>query len=378
MFNFLRKLFKALNSSAKSWQLSGAIVLAMFTGFLPSNSLFIFDFLFLALVFNVNFGVFLLFSVVFSGIGYLFDPIFESIGYMVLTNEGLNGFFTSLYNSVLFRWSAFNYTLVTGSLLVSFVFALPLMLVLNKLISLYRAKIGEKLNKWKLTRWMKLFNEEATNTSVFRLWGLCVFAGLASIIIVFMILLFDPLAKLAIEKGLSYSLKSQVTLKDFSSSLSELSVSMKGLEVVDKDKLSHNLVQIDSISFDLGFSALVEKKVKIDLLKVQALSFDVKRSSAAKAYTKSENKEVKTSNSSEDSTEAKSKSSNPFSLPSVDDILAKEELKTLTEVKALKADIKKTQDKWTKISSDLKKVDEVSKIKAEAKKLEKSLKGGKI
>ncbi|PHR54263.1 MAG: hypothetical protein COA44_13665 [Arcobacter sp.] len=375
MFNFFRKLFKALNSSGKSWQLSGAIVLAMFTGFLPSNSLLMFDFLFLALIFNLNFGLFLLFSVIFSGIGYLFDPVFESIGYSVLTNESLNGFFTSLYNSVLFRWSAFNYTLVTGSLIVSAVLALPLMFVLNKVISLYRVQIGEKLNEWKLTRWMKLFNEESTSTSVFRWWGLGVFGGLSAIILIFMLLLFDPLAKMGIEKGLSYTLKSQVTLKDFSSSLTNLSVSLSGLEIADKDNLSHNLVQIDKIAFDLGLSALVEKKLMIELLKVKELSFDVKRKTVAQAYEESKDT---SSNESTSSKESVSSTLNPFTLPNVDDILAKEELKTLRETKALKEDIKATKNKWTKISDDLKKADEVSQIKADAKKLENSLKGGNL
>jgi uncharacterized protein (TIGR03546 family) len=161
MFNFIRKLFKALNSSGKSWQLSAAIVLAMFAGFLPTNTLILFDILFIALVLNVNFGLFLLFSVIFSGVGYLFDPVFESIGYAVLTSESLNGFFTSLYNSAIFRWTSFNYTLVTGSLIVSSVLALPMLLILNRLIGIYRVQIGAKLNEWKLTRWMKLFNEEA-------------------------------------------------------------------------------------------------------------------------------------------------------------------------------------------------------------------------
>jgi len=378
MFDFFRKLFKALNSSGKSWQLSGAIVLAMFTGFLPSNSLLMFDFLFLALIFNLNFGLFLLFSVIFSGIGYLFDPVFESIGYSILTNDGLNGFFTTLYNSVLFRWAAFNYTLVTGSLVVSAVLALPLMFILNKFITLYRVQIGEKLNEWKLTRWMKLFNDEVTKTSVFRWWGLGVFGGLSAVIIVFILLVFDPLAKIGIEKGLSYSLKSEVSLTDFSSSFSDLSVSLSGLEIADKDKLTHNLVQVDTISFDLGFSALVEKKAMIELLKVHALTFDVKRKTPAQAYNDTKKSATEASASRADTKDSTATTSNPFTLPSVDDILAKEELKTLTEAKALKEDIKKTQDKWSKISDDLQKANEVDQIKADAKKLEKSLKGGDL
>jgi len=376
MFNFFRKLLKALNSSGKSWQLSGAIVLAMFSGFLPSGSLIMFDLLLLVLVLNINFGLFLLFTVIFSGIGYLFDPLFESLGYMVLTNEGLNGFFTTLYNSVFWRWSEFNYTLVTGALLVSSVLALPLFFILNKLIHIYRVQIGEKLNQWKLTKWMKLFNEEAKSTSVFRWWGLGLYAGIVSIVVLFLVLLFDPLAKVLIEKSLSYSLQTQVSIKDFKSSLSELSITVLGLEVADKKKLSHNAVQIDETSFDLGFSALLEKKAMIENLKMTALAFDIKRESPAESYTQAP--ETKREVSNEKAVEKTSKKESPFAFPNVDDILEKEELKSVKEANELKTDIKTTQDKWTKISDELSSANEVDKIQEDARNLEKSLKGADL
>lgn len=373
MFNFFRKFLKALNSSGKSWQLSGAIVLGLFAGFLPNGALIMFALLFLALVLNINFGLFLLFSVIFSGVGYLFDPLFESLGYMILMNEGLNGFFTTLYNSIFWRWSEFNYTLVTGALLVSSALALPLFFILNKIIHIYRAQIGEKLNEWKLTRWMKLFNEEAKSTSVFRWWGLGLYVGLVSTIVLFLVLLFDPLAKLAIEKSLSYGLQTQVSLKDFKSSFSDLSISIVGLEVADKKKLSHNMVQIDEISFDLGFSALIEKKAMIEDLKMTAMAFDVKRENLAEAYSKTSHEK---SNASDDkAVEKSSETEDPFAFPNVDDILDKEELKSVKEANALKADIKVTQDKWAKISDELKSANEVDRIKDDAKNLEKSLKG---
>jgi len=377
MFNSLRKLFKALNSSGKSWQLSGAVVLALFSGFLPVNSLILLDLLFLTLILNVNFGVFLLFSVIFSGFGYLFDPLFESLGYMVLTNEGLNGFFTTLYNSVIFRWSAFNYTLVTGSLIVSTLLAIPAFFILNKFIGLYRDEVGQRLNEWKITKWMNLFNEEAQSTSLFRWWGLGVFGGLAAVIIVFMVLLFDPLARISLEKSLSYALKTQVDVKDFSSSLSDLSVQISGIEVADRDKLSHNLVQVGDIAFDLGFSALVEKKVMIDQLKVNAVAFDVKRAEVAESYKGAIKEEVQTTGSEEKKSGVKETVS-PFVLPDVDDILAKEELRSVKEAQRLREDIKMTQNKWEKVSVELKEKNEVAEIQADAKKLESSLKGGDI
>jgi uncharacterized protein (TIGR03545 family)/uncharacterized protein (TIGR03546 family) len=375
MFNFIRKLFKALNSSGKSWQLSAAIVLAMFTGFLPTNTLILLDILFIALVLNVNFGLFLLFSVIFSGVGYLFDPLFESIGYAVLTNESLNGFFTSLYNSAIFRWSSFNYTLVTGSLIVSSVLALPMLLMLNRLVRIYRVQIGEKLNEWKLTRWMKLFNEEAKSSSLFRWWGLGVFGGLAAFIIVIMLFVFDPLARIALEKSLSYALKTEVDVESFRSSLSDLEIEIKGIEVSDKDKLTHNIVQIDALSFDLGFSALMEKKAMIEHLNLSALAFDTQRDKPAEAYCSNRSKEEEADKKKES---AEGASMPAFSLPKVDDILAKEELKSVQEAQRLKSDIQATREKWEKTSAELKNANDVEQIKKDAKALEESLKNADL
>jgi uncharacterized protein (TIGR03545 family)/uncharacterized protein (TIGR03546 family) len=376
MFKFARKLFKALNSSGQSWQLSGAIVLAMFAGFLPSSSLILLDILLIALILNVNFGLFLLFSVIFSGVGYLFDPIFESIGYSVLTNDGLNGLFTSMYNSALFRWSGFNYTLVTGSLVVSTILAIPMLFILNKLVATYREQIGIKLNEWKFTRWMKLFNEDVKTSSFFRWWGLGVFGGLTAVIVIILVFIFDPLARVAMEKGLSHSLQTKVSVKDFSSSLADLHVKISGIEVVDKDRLTHNLVEVGDIEFGLGFSALVEKKVMIEQLNVNALAFSEKRKVAAEAYDSSYVSNAEDTQSSDKG--SASTDSSPFSIPSVDDILAKEELKSVTEAQKLRVDIQATKDKWTKISSELKSANEVDEIKADAAALQNSLKNADI
>ena len=378
MFKFARKLFKALNSSGKPWQLSGAVVLAMFAGFLPTNSLILLDILLIALILNVNFGLFLLFSVIFGGIGYLFDPVFESIGYSVLTNEALNSLFTSMYNSALFRWSGFNYTLTTGSLVVSFILFIPMLFVLNRLITLYREQIGAKLNEWKFTRWMKLFNEEAKSTSFFRWWGLGVFGSIVSGIVVIFVFVFDPMARIAMEKGLSYSLQTHVDIKDFTSSFSDLRVKISGIEVADRDRLTHNLVEVGHVEFDLGFSELIEKKAMIEQLNVDALAFNEKREVAAKPYDSSYTPKAEATDAKTASQGSSDAQSSLFSMPSVDDILAKEELKSVTEAQKLRADIEATKEKWAKISSELKSTNEVDEIKADAAALQNSLKNADI
>lgn len=379
MVDFIRKLFKALNSSAKSWQLSGAVVLAMFAGFLPAPaSLLSLVILFLALIFNINFGLFILFSALFAALGYLFDPLFESLGYALLTLDALKEFFTSLYNSALFRWTSFNYTLVTGSLVVSALLALPLFFILNKVIALYRVQIGVKLNEWKATRWMKLYNEEAKSGSVFRWWGAGVFGGLSVGVVLVSVFLFDPFVRIALERSLSYSLQTQVEIKEFHSDFSDLRIKISDIQIADKEKLTHNLVTLGTMEFDLSFAALMEKKAMIELLNVDALAFNTKRAVAAKPYGDGDSSDTKETKTDDSQTKASSKDATPFSIPDVDSILEKEELKSVTEAQKLKADIEKTKEKWAKISDELKNSNEVDTIKNDAQKLQNNLKNADL
>lgn len=376
MLDFFRKLFKALNSSAKPWQLSGAIVLAMFAGFLPMNSLILFDLFFIALVLNVNFGLFLLSMAVFSGIGYLFDPLFESLGYALLTMGSLEEMFTSMYNTPMFRWAPFNYTLVAGSLLVSTVLALPLFLILNRFVRLYREQIGTALNTWKITAWMKLFDPEANKASLFRWWGVGVFGALGAVVILFIVFLFDPLAKRAMEKSLSYALQTEVNVGAFESDFTQMRLDIKHVQIADKAKLTHNALQWESVNFDLDFGALMEQKISIEKMQVKGLAFDVLRQKPAQPYGA-----LKPSNSTQEQASPKTEKNSPskaFTMPKVEDILAKESLASIDEAKAFKEKSQNLQKKWEKESKTLEEAKELEEIKSDAKALEKKLKGADI
>ncbi len=372
----LRKLFKALNSSAKPWQLSTAVIMAMFAGFLPMGSLILFDLFFIVLIFNINFGLFLLGFVIFSGIGYLFDPLFESLGYMILTAQPLEGIFTQLYNSTWFIWSSFNYTLVAGSLAASILLSVPVFFLLNRVILLYRDQIGIRLNSWKWTAWMKIFNEEAKSSSLFRWWGLGVFGGLASVVAVFMLFLFDPLARLALEKSLSYTLQTQVDIEALETSLSDLSVKVKGLQIADKDKLTHNLLAFDEMAFDLGFGALMHKKAMIESLKVEAMRFDEVRKAPAEAY--GSDASSSTDPQTVEKTAEATDSLPAFALPDVNELLSKETLASVEEAEKFKTQSAALKAKWEEKSRALKEAKELDEIQAEAKALEQKLKGADL
>ena len=189
---------------------------------------------------------------------------------------------------------------------------------------------------------------------------------------------FDPLARIALEKSLSYAFKTEVDVESFRSSLSDLQIEIKGIEVSDKDKLTHNVVQIDGLSFDLGFSALLEKKAMIEHLNLSALAFDTLRKKPAEAYCSSGSAKTEATDEDTQKESTESSSMTAFSLPKADDILAKEELKSVQEAQRLKADIQTTREKWEKSSAELKSAKDVEQIKKDAKALQESLKNADL
>jgi uncharacterized protein (TIGR03546 family) len=154
MLRMLASLLKVLNSETEPGQISLAFCLAMIAGFTPFWSLHNLLVLLLVLVIRVNLSAFLLGLAFFSGLAFALDPLFHRIGLAVLTAAPLEGFWTLLYNSTLWRLERFNNTIVMGSLVSSLLLCIPLYPALNWAIRRYR----DHVMKWVLqTRIMQAF-----------------------------------------------------------------------------------------------------------------------------------------------------------------------------------------------------------------------------
>jgi uncharacterized protein (TIGR03546 family) len=150
----LAKFLKILNSDAAPGQISLGFGFAMIAGLTPVISLHNLVVLFLVLVLRVNLSSFLLGFALFSGLSFALDPLFHRIGLTVLTAPALEGFWTALYNSTLWRLERFNNSVVMGSLIVSLSLFAPLVLIGNRLVQAYRDHI---LTWVKSTRLMQVF-----------------------------------------------------------------------------------------------------------------------------------------------------------------------------------------------------------------------------
>ena len=154
MLRLIAKLLHVLNSETDPSQISLGFCLAMVAGFTPLLSLHNIFILLLVLVMRVNLSAFLLGLGVFSGLSYILDPLFHWNGLHILSAPSLEGVWTSLYNSTLWRLERFNNTIVMGSLGFSLILFVPVWLLSNMLIRRYRTHI---LSWVENTRLMQVF-----------------------------------------------------------------------------------------------------------------------------------------------------------------------------------------------------------------------------
>jgi uncharacterized protein (TIGR03546 family) len=154
MVKMIANLLKILNSDANPSQISLALGFSLISGLLPFFSPFSLLVLFIVFILRVNLSAYLLGTAFFSGIAYLLDPLLHRIGLALLTASPLEGLWTALYNSTLWRVQRFNNSVVMGSLVVGILCFVPLVLLANALIRSYR----EHLLAWvKKTRLMQAF-----------------------------------------------------------------------------------------------------------------------------------------------------------------------------------------------------------------------------
>jgi uncharacterized protein (TIGR03546 family) len=127
----------------------------MIAGLTPFYSLHNLLVLLLVFLLRVNVSAFILGFVFFSGAAFLLDSIFHKLGLWMLTLPALEGIWTVLYGQVLWRIEGYNNSIVMGSILVSLLLFVPLLLCLNVLIRKYRQHILEWIRKLKIVKILK-------------------------------------------------------------------------------------------------------------------------------------------------------------------------------------------------------------------------------
>ncbi|WP_108124574.1 TIGR03546 family protein [Saccharospirillum mangrovi] len=155
MLTLFLKLLRTLNSEAGPWQISFAAGLALIIGLTPVMSLHNVLILLFAFVFRVNLATFFALWAIFSGFAYLLDPLFDRLGYQWLMAPGMADFWTGLYQNDFWQLTRFNHTVTLGSLAVSLVLFVPVVLLFRYSVVGYRAKVMPTLERIKIVQALK-------------------------------------------------------------------------------------------------------------------------------------------------------------------------------------------------------------------------------
>ena len=362
MIDFLVKLFKAFNSSQTPWQMSMAITLGMAVGLTPFSGWQSVLIITVALIINIHLGLFIVSSGFFAGLAYLFDPTFEALGYSVLTNPNLQDMFISAYNSGLMRLSYFNNTLVMGSSIVAYSLLIPIYFVLNSLVYIYRDKIASVLQKYTIFKTLGI-EVSGKKDKFIRLWGFGLIAVIGAVVAAAIIIFLDPLAKSALEKGISKVAKKDVQISNVEVSLKEGELNISGLNIFKDGQSSF---KADNIGVDIDFNQLLFNRYHVEKLAIMGMEF--KKPTDAKVQKKKQEKKVL-------------KSSKQSSLDF--DVSSLVEPKTLVDRVGLSSskNYEKAINQFDGIEKKYKKAlddefskDELKSIKAEAKKIKENLK----
>ena len=341
MGHFILKFLRELNSATSSKSLVLAIILGLIAGFLPTINFFTLIIFFIVLIFRIPIGLFIASYAIFKILGFFLDPLFNNVGYAVLTASFLKPIWTFFYNLPFFRWSGFNNTIVMGSLVLGVILGVILYFVLDKFIQIYRSIVFEKLKKIKLLSW--LIGEE--KKGFIRISGIIFSVLIIFLFLFFVIFLLDPIIKYSLEFILSKATHKKVKIEKVDTSLKNFSIDIKNMQIGNL-LFSKIYTQIDK-------NKLIWKKYKIDNLIVYAQT----------------NKSIYDLINKENKVSTHNKFNLKISLPKPENILAKEELKSIQALRKLESDYKKVQKDLSKLNIDKYKKD-LNKLKIKIKSLQ--------
>ena len=155
MITQIIKFLRVLASEAEPVQISMGIALAMVAGLTPLFSLHNVLVIFVLLAFRINLAAFLLALAFFTGLAYLLDPVFHNVGLSILNHAAMQDTWTTMYNSTFWRVAHFNNTIVMGSLAITLLAFIPVVLIMNILIKRYRSHVLVYLKNSRIATWLQ-------------------------------------------------------------------------------------------------------------------------------------------------------------------------------------------------------------------------------
>lgn len=179
--------------------------------------------------------------------------------------------------------------------------------------------------------------------------GLIGFAVALVLLVLFFILFVDSMIKGSIEYTGTRMMGAKVDLDSAEFRFSPLGMQLKRLQVTNPEQPLQNIVDIQHISFNLDGLNLLRRKVLINEMRVDGVRLNTPRKKSGALKTPPKPAEPAKPTKEKD----KDFKLPDITIPNVDQILAREEIKTIKQAEAFKADVSSSQQNWDKIKQAL-------------------------
>ncbi|MDR0683732.1 MAG: TIGR03546 family protein [Spirochaetaceae bacterium] len=155
MIKSIAQFILALNSNEKKTQVAAGFSWGVLLALLPAGNVFWIALFLLSLFLKHNHGAKLLVTAILKLAMPLIYPFTDMIGWAILNAGELRPFFTTLYNMPFVPFTRFNNTLVAGGLAAGMVLWIPVFILMNTLIPLYRNSFLPKIANSKIVKAVK-------------------------------------------------------------------------------------------------------------------------------------------------------------------------------------------------------------------------------
>lgn len=301
----IRKFAKWVRGGAASWQILLSCLLGAVIGMTPSFDLTVVVAILLFVLLNVNLGLMLLGLAVGKALCLALAPVTFEVGYVLIHELGLAGAITVASATPGLALTNLHYYCMIGGLPIAVIAGCGLGYLAARAIRRVRRTVSEQADKsQKLQRLSRnilvrlllwcLFGKQkksmsemlAARSPILRKSGVLACAVLVALFLVFELMFIDRLAKAGLVRGLEAAVGAEVNVREADVSLSGGRLKIVGLQITDPAKPTHNMVQADKLTCDLGVMDILTRRFVVEELAIGRLRLDAKRKAPGRVYEK--------------------------------------------------------------------------------------------
>jgi uncharacterized protein (TIGR03546 family) len=155
MISFIAKLLVSLNNNSRPSEMASGISFGLLLALIPAGNLLWIGIFIITFFLKHNISALLLSMGLFRLFISVLDPFLGILGETMLELTFLQSFFTSVYNTPILVYTNFNNTIVMGGFVFGVLLWIPVFLLFNVLIKIYRKKIAPGIAESKFIKFLK-------------------------------------------------------------------------------------------------------------------------------------------------------------------------------------------------------------------------------